>query len=358
MEPVRLLDLGSVPSVRSQTVYHAVAMAMEDASPDTVILVSPADPYVCIGFHQDLEREVDVTRCASLGLPIYRREVGGGAVYLDHDQVFVQWVVHPARIPGTLEERYAAYIEPLVAAYRDLGIDAYLRPVNDIHVGGRKIGGTGAAQIGDALVLVGSLMLDFDRRTMSEVLSVPSEKMRDKVFESLSEYMVTIADLVDADRRTVIESYLTRCSEALGVPLVPGMLTAAEERLASELDDRFRDPAWLFEPRPGRTGGVKIHADVRVVEGASKAPAGLVRVTARLRNGSIDGLSLSGDFTILPADAVIDLESVARGATPEGLEARFDGVYRDRSVEAPGLSPAELAGAVAAVVGTDESPNA
>ena len=317
-----------------------------------MILVSPSDPYVCIGFHQDLEREVDIDACASLGLPVYRREVGGGAVYLDHDQLFVQWVVSPKRIPGTLAERYAAYIEPLVAAYQDIGIDAYLRPVNDVHVGGRKIGGTGAAQIGDALVLVGSLMFDFDRRTMSQVLKVPSEKMRDKVFESLSEYMVTIADLVEVDRQTVIDAYLARCSEALGSPLVPGVLTAEEEQLASSLDDRFRDPAWLNEPRPGRTGGVKIHVDVQVIEGAHKAPSGLVRVTARMREGAIDDLSLSGDFTILPADAVIDLEAAARGPMA-GLEERFAAVYRDRGVDAPGLESMELAAAVMAVVASD-----
>jgi lipoate-protein ligase A len=349
LSDVRLLDLGSVPAVRSQTVYHAVARAMGPGSPDTVILVSPAEPYVCVGYHQEAAQEVDLERCAGLGLPVYRREVGGGAVYLDEDQVFVQWVVHPGRIPGTVEERYAAYMEPLVAAYREVGIDAYVRPVNDIHVGGRKIGGTGAAEIGEALVLVGSLMFDFDRRAMAEVLRVPSEKMRDKVFESLTEYMVTIADLVQVDRRTVIDTYLAHCAGTLGGELVPGTLTAEEQRIAAELDERFEDPAWLAEPRRRRMGGVKIHEDVRVVEGAHKSPGGLVRVTARMRGGDIEAVSLSGDFTLLPSDAVGDLESAAAGPLP-GLEERLHKTYRDRGVEAPGLGAGELASAVAAVV--------
>ncbi|MCB2223245.1 MAG: lipoate--protein ligase family protein [Actinobacteria bacterium] len=350
MSDVRLLDLGRVPAVRSQTVYHAVARALGPDGPDTVILVSPSDPYVCVGFHQDAEQEVDLARCEALGLPVYRREVGGGAVYLDDDQVFVQWVVHPSRVPGRLEDRYAAYIAPLVEAYRDLGIDAYLRPVNDVHVGGRKIGGTGAAQIGDALVLVGSLMLDFDRRTMAEVLKVPSEKMRDKVLESLTEYMVTVADLVDADRAAVVDAYLSRCAKALGGALVPGGLTAEEERIAARLDERFADPAWVLQQRPAKAAGVKIHQDVHVVEGALKTPAGLVRVTARLREGAIDDLALTGDFTILPATAVGDLEAAARGVEPGALEDRFEEVYRTGSVEAPGLAPSDLAAAVAAAV--------
>ena len=80
---IRLLDLDLVSPLRSQTVYHAVAHAMTPETPDTIILVSPADPYVCIGYHQDLAQEVDLDYCRQQHLPVYRREVGGGAVYLD-----------------------------------------------------------------------------------------------------------------------------------------------------------------------------------------------------------------------------------------------------------------------------------
>ena len=86
------------------------------------------------------------------------------------------------------------YIRPLVETYQALGINAYHRPVNDIHVGGKKIGGTGAAQIGVADVVVGSLMFTFDKKTMAKVLRVSSEKMRDKIVEGLEQYMTTITE--------------------------------------------------------------------------------------------------------------------------------------------------------------------
>jgi lipoate-protein ligase A len=62
LNTIRLLDLDRVAPVRSQTVYHAVAHALTAEIPDTIILVSPTDPYVCIGYHQDLKKEVDRTR--------------------------------------------------------------------------------------------------------------------------------------------------------------------------------------------------------------------------------------------------------------------------------------------------------
>jgi lipoate-protein ligase A len=63
MRSIRVLDLGRVSAVRSQTVYHAAAYAMTGDRPDTVILVSPDQPYVCVGYHQDLEKEVDLAYC-------------------------------------------------------------------------------------------------------------------------------------------------------------------------------------------------------------------------------------------------------------------------------------------------------
>ncbi len=354
MRRIRLIDLGDVPPVRSQTCYHAAAYMLGEDSPDTIILVSPARPYVCVGYHQDLEKEVDRDFCRTRGLPIYRREVGGGAVYLDSDQLFSQWIFHPASLPSDVGERYRLYIEPLVKAYRDLGIPAEHRPVNDVHVKGKKIGGTGAALIGGAEVLVGSFMFDFDKSTMARVLKVSSEKMRDKVFQGLQDYMTTIQDELGRrpERRQVVDLYVRRCSEALDAEIVPGAWTPAEEAKAVELDRLFGSPEWLDQKGSFLRPGIRIHEDVRVHESALKAPGGLIRVTVRIKEDRIDDLSISGDFTILPRAAVAEVEEAARGiqADPrvflEIVRARYDG----SSVQSPGLTPEHWAEALAAAL--------
>ncbi len=360
MNPIRLLDLGLVPPIRSQTIYHAVGHAMTPAlseaegadSPDTIILVAPDHPYVCIGYHQDLEREVDLDYCRGHGLPVARREVGGGAVYLDAGQLFSQWIFHHSALPGSLEAQFELYIRPLVETYQALGVVAYHRPVNDIHVAGKKIGGTGAAQMGEAEVLVGSLMFTFDKAAMARVLKVSSEKMRDKIFESLEQYMTTLAEQVTPlpDRGMVADLYLARAAAALGREIVPGTPTAAELALAAELDERFASEEWLCQKGALRRAGVKIHEDVHVAEGAFKAPGGLIRATVRLREGRVDGLELAGDFTVFPASAVGALQAAANGAelTHAALTARFAAAYRDLAIQAPGVTPEHLAEAVLA----------
>lgn len=344
---IRLLELGAVPPARSQACYHAAAHVLAEGAPDMVIIVSPAAPYVCVGFHQEVDREVDRAYCREHGLPVLRREVGGGAVYLDGDQVFIQWIFHPRSLPAEVDERYRLYVEPLVLTYRELGIEAVHRPVNDIHVRGKKIGGTGAARIGAAEVVVGSLMFDFDRATMARVLKVSSEKMRDKVFQGLQDYMTTMRDELGAapDRGEVIGLYRRKLAEVLGAELISGEWTAAEEALARELDRRLGAAEWLEEKGAARRPGVKIHEDVVVRESAWKAPGGLIRITARLREGRIDDLSISGDFTILPRETIAAVETDLQGAPAEAaavLEAVRERYRRDR-VQSPGITPDDWA---------------
>ncbi len=356
MDPIRLLDLGLVPSVRSQTIYHAVGYALDPEGPDTIILVASTAPYVCIGFHQELEKEVDVEYCRAHGLPVYRREVGGGAVYLDRHQVFSQWVFHRDHLPRDLAERFALYVRPLVETYHALQIPASYRPINDIHVQGKKIGGTGAAQLGRSEILVGSLMFDFDFETMSRVLKVASEKMRDKIYQSLNEYMTTMTRQLGRtpDRDAVVKIYLEQCQAALGRTIVPGTPTAAELAKAAELDRQFVTEEWLYQKGGLRQHGVKIHQDVRVVEAASKAPGGLIRVTARVRAGRIDDIALSGDFTMTPQFATGALELALRGTAlePASVSGRVEDVYRAVGIDSPGVTPADLTAAVMLLAAT------
>jgi len=350
MDIIRLLDLGFVSPIRSQTIYHAVAYALDEYTPDTIIIVAPSKPYVCIGFHQELEKEVDVEYCHKHRLPIVRREVGGGAVYLDKNQVFMQWIFHRDALPHDIYERFALYIKPLVETYHELGIPANYRPINDVHVGGRKIGGTGAAQMGMAEVVVGSLMFDFNFDAMSHVLNVSSEKMRDKISQSLNEYMTTITRQLGSmpDRDATIKIYLEQAQATLGRRFVYDKPTARELALAEELDKKFATDEWLYQRGSLQQSGVKIHQDINVREVALKTSGGLVRVTARVYDGRIDDVTLSGDFTMLPRFATGMLERTLRGTVLEvnAIRKLIEDTYRNSSIQSPGLTTGDLTNAI------------
>lgn len=311
---MRYLDLGTTSARTSQAVYHAVAEAMGPGSPTTLITVSPENAYVCVGYHQIAGREIDRAYCEMNGIEVGRRMVGGGAVYLDHEQVF--WHLLLPGGPIAVQSLYDRFLRAPVAAYRRIGIAAEHRPVNDIVVGQRKIGGTGAAQIGNANVLVGSILMDFDTAAMARTLRVPSEKFRGKLVESLDDYMTTVRRELGGlapGREAATEMLVAAFAEVLSEPVEPSRLTDVEAEGIRHYEDLLFDPEFVYRREGWLQPGVKIRAGVRLMEGLHKAPGGLIRLVFREREGVFDDVLVSGDFFVDPPDALERLERALLG---------------------------------------------
>jgi lipoate-protein ligase A len=350
---LRVLDFGLVPALKSQAIYHGVAHALKTGDDPVLTIVSPSSPYVCVGMHQEIGKEVDEEFCRAQGLPVIRRHVGGGAVYLDHNQMFFHFMYPREKAPQLAANLYPRFIEPVVRTYRELGVNAEYRPVNDIQVNGRKIGGTGAASIGDATVMVGSFMFDFDTATMARCLKVPSEKFRDKLKSTLDDYMTTMAKEMPAlpDRKDVLDRFLRHCADVLRVEPQFDKPTPAETEAIAQQEHELADPEWTS--RQGRKLnelGVKISAGRHLTESAHKARGGLIRTHLLALDGRIEELMLSGDFTCLPEDGVDRLAAALHGVPleQEKLTAAVAAAIAELKLDMPGVSEADIATAIMA----------
>ncbi len=346
----RLLDLNSVSYLHSQTIYHAVAYCTTEASPGTVILLSPSEPYVCIGYHQVMEKEIDIEYCQKNKIPILRREVGGGAVYLDGDQLFFQCIFPKDKVPKRLDHLYKLFLQPVVNTYRTLGVEASYRPVNDIQVDGRKICGSGAARIEDATVVVGNVMFDFNYGEMSRSLRVPSEKFRDKLYDSMQAYLTTLRRELGTvpDRKKVKDILIKEFEEVLDIPLHRGTLTPEENQMVANLDKRFTDPNWLYEKGVKLNHWVKVSSDIKVMESTWKSPGGLIRAIIRLKCDTIDDILISGDFTFHPTDDLQHLEDQLTGQPIEAdrLLQIVENFFARKDIQSPGVSPGDIVKAI------------
>ena len=352
---LRVIDFGTVSALTSQALYHGMAETVTAESDPLLLLSSPQTPYVCVGMHQEIGREVDEDFCRAAGLPIYRRHVGGGAVYLDRNQLFTHFVYPHGKAPRFARNLYPLFIEPVVRTYRDFGIDAAYRPINDIQVKGRKIGGTGAASIAEATVMVGSFMYDFDTATMARCLRVPSEKFRDKLRKGLDDYMTTMARELDEPppRDVLVAHFLGHCAEALGVEPTIGEASAAERAAISRAETALSDPEWTHaQGRKLVEMGVKIAAGTHLTESVHKAAGGLVRVHLLGRHGRVADLMISGDFTCLPSEGIDSVAGALKGVAleEEALRTAAEEAIGRFRVEMPGLAPADLAAAIMAAV--------
>ena len=313
---IRLIDFGEVSWLQSQTIYHALAYAKKESTPDTIVFAVPVDSYVCIGFHRDLEREIDIEFCLANEIPVFRRETGGGTVYIDDEQLFTQWIFAPKNLPKRVDERFKLFIKPTIETYKFFGIDAAFFPPNDVHIKGRKIVGTGAAHIGNAEVVTGNFLFDFDCEMMAKILKVPSENFREIVYDSLLKFMTTMKRELGTvpDKEELKAVYIQECEKILGRKIVVGSLTDEEYEMMAELDKKFVTKEWLYQYKTKNNGKrlVKIHANVWLYETIYKTDSHSIHISLRVKGKRIDTISIRGDFVFNPPTRLRGLERILR----------------------------------------------
>ncbi|MDE0308482.1 MAG: hypothetical protein OXI60_01435 [Acidiferrobacterales bacterium] len=189
---LRMIDLGEVSYLETQSVYHAVATCMDEATPDTIILCRPNSPYLCLGYHQSSLQVLDPVAVSANSLPVMRRRLGGGLTYLDNQQQFYQCIFHRSRSPAMPARVYASRLKPPIDTLRRLGLPAQLRYTNEIEVSGRRIAGIGGGIISQASVVVGNILNDFDYETMASVLNSPCAEFRDLALWAMRQRITTL----------------------------------------------------------------------------------------------------------------------------------------------------------------------
>ncbi len=299
---VRLIDAGTVPFVRSQSLYHGLSYAQTCDTPDTIVLATPQSRYMCIGFFQDAAHELNLDFCQENQIPVIRRETGGGAVFIDEGQLFVQWIFQKSILPARSDHRFQLFIKPLVETYKFFGIDAYYHPVNDVHVDGKKITGTGAGTIDDAEVVTGNFLFDFDYNTMADALKLPDEQFRNRVKKYLACYMTTISEELKSppDREEIKQIYKLKFEEITGLKTEYGELTQHEISVMENLDRKFTTDDWNYQSGiKGISSSdrlIKIHTGVWIGQTELLTETGNIRAMMSMKDNHVQEVSLSGDF--------------------------------------------------------------
>ncbi|NHK30003.1 MAG: hypothetical protein FK730_01540 [Asgard group archaeon] len=352
-EEWRLLELDGLPGIETQTIYHTLGLAMEkyDDIENTIVICWPEEPVVCIGYHQIIDEEVDINYCKKKNLPIVRRPLGGGAVYLDNGQVFYQLIgrLDNKKLPRDVASLYESVLKAPIKTYQELGINAKYAPVNDIEADGKKISGNGAAEVGGARILTGNLIFDFNFDEMVRILKVPNEKFRDKIASSLRERLGTIKGFLGElpDRQKVKDILIKNFEESLDITLrKEKSLLQKEKEIDQELLKQYRSEEWLNIIDHRRSDlmqkrKVKISASTQVYESVYKAPGGLIKIFFEIENEFIKDIAISGDFSAKPMNAPELLENALIGKllNPKHIYSAVAIAYQKHQIDIPGITP-------------------
>jgi len=258
---MKLFDLGMVPWKETQLLYHTLA----NKDIEALVLHSCYETYICLGLPHNPKEELDLDFCKKNNIPIFRREIGGGTVLLDRNQIFFHLIInrkHPL-VPYGQIPFFKKFLKPVIETYKELGIPVEYRPINDLVVNGRKISGTGGGEIEDSRVLGSSILLDFDYNLMSQILKVPNEIYREKILESMNNNLTTVKkELGYLPSRTKIKDLIINNFKEILGDFEDGIITKELTAAKTDVEKRMMSDNWLF-----KRGIKQEQREVKIIEG-------------------------------------------------------------------------------------------
>lgn len=266
---IRILYLKDINALRSQAIYHGLAQQITENDDPILAFVRPSSPYICIGMHQNIDQEINREWCTNNNLPIIRRSVGGGTVFLDQRQLFFQYIFPKNKAPKRPDELYRQLLRPIVNCYQKLGCPSAKRVDNDIHINEKKICGTGAASIENATVFVGSFLFDFNFTTMANCILSPSPQFSETFASLMQERMTTIANELNTtpDDTVIIDSVRRQLQTCLGLSPVDSKLSKQELESIQEAERELTDEEWINQDGNRLIkNGIKIAANTYLLE--------------------------------------------------------------------------------------------
>jgi lipoate---protein ligase len=213
----------------------SVQMALEEVAARTTLdddvrtvrVYSWEPSTLSLGYRQEPE-SVDWAYCEREGIDVTRRQTGGGGIYHDRYADISYTIVAPAdEVPSDLMDCYALFCEPILAAFRRMGIDAdfagaeqasiyypscYLRDIHPAHdvvapasagAEAKKISGNAQYRRRDVVIQHGSLSYDleperhvsvFDADIETETFTDRVTSIREQAGIGREEAVETIAD--------------------------------------------------------------------------------------------------------------------------------------------------------------------
>ncbi|MFH1073217.1 MAG: biotin/lipoate A/B protein ligase family protein [Nanoarchaeota archaeon] len=203
----RMIQLAEYSAFMNMALDEAICEAVRQGeSPSTIRFYTWKPSAISIGYFQGLLNEVNIEACRQAGVDIVRRMTGGGAVYHDTNGEVTYSIIGPVDdFPKDIIKSYEAICSHIVTALKNLGINAYFHPINDIIVDGRKISGNAQTRRNGILLQHGTILYDVDVDRMFSLLKVSDQKIADKMIQSVKKRVTRVLDFGDISKERLVE---------------------------------------------------------------------------------------------------------------------------------------------------------
>lgn len=286
---------------------------LDSAGEEDIFMLWRNEPAVIIGRNQNAYAEINLETAEKKNIKVVRRLTGGGAVF--HDLGNLNYTFISSDIEnGTLN--FARFCDPIIAALRELGLNAEMSGRNDITVDGFKVSGTAQCVRNGHIMHHGTLLWSADLSDMADVLRPDETKLASKGIKSVQSRVGNISSLLknangggisDSAENTKMNSdpvNVETNSEGANTKILPesaddfrgylesrfgGNISFFTDEQRAEIrrlaDEKYSSWDWIFGKSKEYTQRKK-----------ARFAYGLVEISVTLDRGIINEISIQGDF--------------------------------------------------------------
>lgn len=202
---------------------------------------------IVLGRFQSVRNEVNEDVARAEGVELVRRISGGGAMFIEPGGAITWSLYAPESLVKGMSfpDSYAFCDAWVIDALRELGVNAWYAPLNDITSDGGKIGGAAQARRAGAVLHHTTMAYDMNIPLMTRVLRIGQEKLSDKGIRSADRRVGPLRQQTARSRAEIVDHMVDHFRWRFG--LSDDELTAAEEAEATRrAREHFGSREWIY----------------------------------------------------------------------------------------------------------------
>ena len=244
------------------------------------------DPSIIIGKHQNTIEEINTEYVDKKNIKVVRRLSGGGAVYHDRGNLNFSFIT---KNYGYIFSNYQRYLNPVIKALQQMGVNAEIKGRNDILVGDKKISGNAQFATNKRMFTHGTLLFNSNMDEVSTSLKVRKDKIESKGIKSIRSRVANITDYITTE--LTIEEFRDKLLLSIfNVDSIKDItkyeLTESDwSQIRKISQERYANWEWNFGRSP------KFY-----MERTQRFPIGSIDLKLNVEDGIITAIKIYGDF--------------------------------------------------------------
>lgn len=252
-----------------------------DCHDDDVFLLWQNKNAIVVGKNQNTLAEIDFEFCKENRIDVVRRLTGGGAMYQDLGNLNFTFI----KKGREWFSDFSYFIEPILDALHEYGVNATLSGRNDIEVEGRKISGNAQTVRGDKILHHGTLLINSDLSVLGRALRPDPEKIAAKGVSSVTSRVANVCEFSDIDVNAFVDTVCQKVCKRYPDTKMYNISAMEQEKIMKLADEKYRTWEWNFGSSPNYT-----------FKNKARFASGTVQISLSVLRGKISDIVIEGDF--------------------------------------------------------------